>query len=172
MTKENIIQKLEELKEAAFFYFRDKKGVDRILHYKQIIMVDANCHQELNVEIRPYRKPVSVPNMIRVYLRKNDLTIGGFANEIGIGRSALSNYINCKSALSFELADKLANKLFTSSETLLRIDLEQRYSFYKNKNIFKKNLENSGIEIHIGNFPDLKNLKQAPINHPKQQGER
>lgn len=158
----NLIHKLEELKNAVFLHFRNKEGADRILDYKQIITVDANCHQELRVEIRPYRKPISVPNIIRVYLRKNDLTIGDFANEIGIGRPALSNYINCKSALSFELADKLASKLFVSAETLLRIDLEQRYSFHKNKGIFKKNLKNSDTGLAMEHFPDLKNLKQAP----------
>lgn len=130
----SLEQKLEELNKEIFLHFRNNEdGSSGHLQYQQVITIDEDCHQELSVEIKPYRKQISVPNIIRSYLRKNDLTISDFANNIKIGRPALSNYINGKSALSFSLAEKLAKPLFISVETLLKIDLEQKYSLYKNK---------------------------------------
>ena len=84
-------QKIEELTREIFLHFRSSEDGNRHLSYRQVIMIDADCHQELNIEIKPYRRPISVPNIIRSYLRKNDLTISDFANNIEIGRLILSS---------------------------------------------------------------------------------
>lgn len=103
----------------------------KILSYKNVFPNRNGDNYEISINVAPYKEKVSIAKIVRNYILTNNLTVTSFANTLLIGRPALSNFLNGKSALSYRLADCLSKYLNISAETLLKIDLEQRYKKYR-----------------------------------------
>lgn len=158
-TMNNLNRILEELKREIRGYYSSTHGLPP-LSYKQILKSGYGDDYELIVEVKPYKKEVGIPIIIRNYIKQNDLTVKDLAERIRIGRPQLQNFLNGKVSLSFSLADKFGSLLGIDPLTLLKIDAEVRYKFSKNKKIFLENL--SAVEgLSEQDFP-VNHLKQPP----------
>ena len=162
MTTLRLFEILEELKQELWFLYKDPNLPP--LAYKQIITPDINMEQEISLEIMPHKKLITVPQLMRNYIKKENTTITDLAQKIEITRPALTNFLNGKVALSFELAEKFSKLLYPVDPlTLLKIDIEVRYKFRKNKKIFLKDILARNNEVLVDS---LKELQQPPFQIP------
>lgn len=107
---------------------------EKEIFYCENIITDRECNNyKITIEARPYRRMITISEIVKKYMLRNKLTINSFAKTLSIGRPALSNFLNKKSSLSFKLADSLSEHLKIRAETLLKIDLEEQYIKFKIK---------------------------------------
>ena len=97
--------------------------------------------------------PVHLGTHVRQHVIPKDMTVTKAAQLLGIGRPALSNFLNGKAALSPEMAERLARVFGTNREALL--DLQVQYD--RNK------LAMRGPVIHGRHAPTLVKITAARI---------
>lgn len=113
----------------------------------------------LNLNIKP-QHPASY---VKKSIKENKLTTVKAAELLGIGRIALTNFLNEKAELSHEMAARLEKVFDISKSDLLQMQLE-RYSYEVNR--LKKELKLDSYQESIQHYdPDPLEITALKINN-------